>query len=141
MLQRVKRAVGAESKVQPVQKEDALSPVEKAETPSKKKVVADVAAQAEEHRFGAGSAESRVAAEKEEGEAQGLLDRGNAVDEKIQNEYRRKRILQEEAVTSKRELQDMALERWRRKQGTLRASATTRSSSPRRRRIYGCNCS
>ena len=38
MLQRVKRAVGAESKVQPVsQKEDALSPVEKAETPSKRR--------------------------------------------------------------------------------------------------------
>ena len=112
---------GAESKVQPVQKEDALSPVEKAETPSKK-LVADVAAQAEEHRLGAGSRSREPARRKKEklkafSTAMPSTRRSRAV--------RRKRILQEEAVTAK----SCRTWRWKRqlrKQGTLRASATTR---------------
>ena len=61
-LNAAKRAVGAESKVQPVQKEDALSPD-------------GVALEAEEHRFGAGGALACKSSTKEEGKAQGLLHR------------------------------------------------------------------
>jgi hypothetical protein len=108
-LNAAKRAVGAESKVQPVQKEDALSPVEKAETPSKRRwsLTSPLKQKNTDSAPEVLSPASRLRRKKEKLKA---FSTANAVDEKIQNEYRRKRILQEEAVTSKRELQDMALE-------------------------------
>jgi hypothetical protein len=104
MLQRVKRAVGADSKVQPVsQKEDALSPVR---TPSHR-LTSPLKQKNTDSAPEVLSPASRLRRKKERLKA---FSTAGAVDEKIQNEYRRKRILQEEAVTSKRELQDMALE-------------------------------
>ncbi len=109
LVQRVKRAVGADSKVQPVQKEDALSPVEKAETPSKRRwsLTSPLKQKNTDSAPEVLSPASRLRRKKEKLKA---FSTANAVDEKIQNEYRRKRILQEEAVMSKRELCDMALE-------------------------------
>ncbi|CAH0375763.1 unnamed protein product [Pelagomonas calceolata] len=104
MLQRVKRAVGADSKVQPIaQKEDALSPVR---TPSHR-MASPLKQKNTDSAPEVLSPASRLRRKKEKLKA---FSTAGAVDEKIQNEYRRKRILQEEAVTSKRELCDMALE-------------------------------
>jgi hypothetical protein len=103
-LNAAKRAVGAESKVQPIaQKEDALSPVR---TPSHR-LTSPLKQKNTDSAPEVLSPASRLRRKKEKLKA---FSTANAVDEKIQNEYRRKRILQEEAVTSKRELQDMALE-------------------------------
>ena len=104
-LNAAKRAVGAESKVQPIaQKEDALSPVR---TPSHRLTSPLKQKNTDSAPEVCALAASRLRRKKEKLKA---FSTANAVDEKIQNEYRRKRILQEEAVTSKRELQDMALE-------------------------------
>jgi len=103
-LNAAKRAVGADSKVQPIaQKEDALSPVR---TPSHR-MASPLKQKNTDSAPEVLSPASRLRRKKEKLKA---FSTANAVDEKIQNEYRRKRILQEEAVTSKRELCDMALE-------------------------------
>ena len=80
-------------------------------------MVADAASSRRTPRFGAEvlSPASRLRRKKEKLKA---FSTAGAVDEKIQNGRRRKRILQEEAVTSKRELQDMALEEaWHKSKG------------------------
>lgn len=113
----VKRAVGAESKVQPAAKEDAVSPVEKAGTPKRRRWPLTSPLKAK-NRDDTPAPEVAPAPEvlspasrlRKKKASLAAYSTAGSVDQKLRDEYRQKRIAQEDAATSARELGDMARE-------------------------------
>jgi hypothetical protein len=106
----VKRAVGGESKVQPAAKEDAVSPVEKATTPKRRWPLTSPLKAKNRDDAPAPEALSPASRLRKKKASLAAYSTAGSVDQKLRDEYRQKRIAQEDAATSKWELGDMARE-------------------------------